>query len=274
MKKIIFIVFIFSGLYAQCEEYNQFQCSNDDNCNWVEDIEIINCSTLPTYGWGVGSCDYYYPDCYEYLDYGGSYGSWSTECGGGTVQIDNSYCEEIQMPEPPICSDIDTQEECSHPFHGDGCQWVEDGQVEIGQCSEFDNSENGCNDYPDECYWDEDITYGSCSGYSQSSCDNYQGCYWDCSWWYSWACSCYGTQEFVNTECVGEYESTEGICEEIDYLIGDMNFDGIINIQDIIQVVNLILNQQYNDVGDMNSDGIINVIDAIQIINIILNMEI
>ena len=75
-----------------------------------EDIEIINCSTLSTSGWGPGSCEYYYPDCYNYLDYGGSDGSWSTECGGGTAEIDNSFCQEIEMPE---CSEMN-ELECSN----------------------------------------------------------------------------------------------------------------------------------------------------------------
>ena len=75
-----------------CGNMNTESSCNSNNCDWNEDIEIINCSTLSTSGWGPGSCEYYYPDCYEYLDYGGWYGSWSTECGGGTVQIDSSYC--------------------------------------------------------------------------------------------------------------------------------------------------------------------------------------
>ena len=78
---------------VNCENLNTENNCNNYNCNWNEDIENINCSTLPTYGWGPGTCDYYYPDCYEYLDYGGSYGSWSTACGGGVVQIDESYCD-------------------------------------------------------------------------------------------------------------------------------------------------------------------------------------
>ena len=81
----------------ECSEMNESKCSNDGGCEWIEDIEIINCSTLSTSGWGPGSCEYYYPDCYNYLDYGGWYGSWTTECGGGTAQIDNSYCEEVSF---------------------------------------------------------------------------------------------------------------------------------------------------------------------------------
>ena len=78
---------------VDCEGLNTESSCGSNDCDWNEDIETINCSTLPTYGWGPGNCDYYYPDCYEYLDYGGSYGSWSTACGGGIVQIDNSYCD-------------------------------------------------------------------------------------------------------------------------------------------------------------------------------------
>ena len=148
MREIIFILFIFSGLYAQCEDYNQVECSNDNTCNWVSDIEYGNCSE---FNQNSSACEAT-SGCWGAYQYPGWYSGWY--CAGGTyIYSDNSYCEEIQMPEPPVCSDIDTEEECSHPFHGDGCQWIEDGQVEIEDCSEFDNSENGCNDYPGECYW-------------------------------------------------------------------------------------------------------------------------
>jgi len=53
--------------------------------------------------------------------------------------------------------------------------------------------------------------------------------------------------------------------------IGDINFDQIINIQDIVLLVNLVLSNEYNGSADMNSDGIINVQDIILLINIILN---
>ena len=56
-----------------------------------------------------------------------------------------------------------------------------------------------------------------------------------------------------------------------DIMFGDMNVDGIINILDVISVVNLVLDTNYDYVADMNSDGIVNVLDIIQVINIILN---
>jgi len=52
--------------------------------------------------------------------------------------------------------------------------------------------------------------------------------------------------------------------------LGDINEDGEINIQDVILLVNLVLNNEYNDLADMNGDNIVNVIDVVQLVNIIL----
>ena len=149
------------------------------------------------------------------------------------------------------------------------CEWIED--IEIGECSQFDNSENSCTSYPGECYWDEDITYSSCNGYdnSQWACNNAQGCYWDCYYGY---CGCNG-QEItgVDTECIGQYEIDNSYCESIPYELGDVNQDSIINIQDIIIIINLILNGEFDLVADINLDSTVNVLDVIQLVNIILN---
>ena len=55
------------------------------------------------------------------------------------------------------------------------------------------------------------------------------------------------------------------------FISGDINDDGIINILDVVQVVNLVLINGYNENGDLNGDGIINVLDIVQLVNIILN---
>ena len=59
-------------------------------------------------------------------------------------------------------------------------------------------------------------------------------------------------------------------------LIGDLNFDGQLNILDVMQLINFILgnseltDQQYA-VSDINLDGTINILDIVQLVNIILN---
>jgi len=61
-------------------------------------------------------------------------------------------------------------------------------------------------------------------------------------------------------------------------ILGDINFDSLLNVQDIILLVGIIMNdfdpsdfQIYS--GDMNNDEIINVQDIVQIIYIILNVN-
>jgi len=53
-------------------------------------------------------------------------------------------------------------------------------------------------------------------------------------------------------------------------LLGDINDDQLINIQDIILTINLILANEHNESADLNSDGIVNILDIVQLVNIIL----
>ena len=54
-------------------------------------------------------------------------------------------------------------------------------------------------------------------------------------------------------------------------VLGDINGDSVVNVQDIILLVNSILNGGSDNSGDINSDGIVNILDIVQIVNIILN---
>ena len=54
-------------------------------------------------------------------------------------------------------------------------------------------------------------------------------------------------------------------------LLGDLNNDQILNILDIVQLVNIVLLNNYDSNGDLNNDGFINILDIVQLINIILN---
>ena len=72
----------------------------------------------------------------------------------------------------------------------------------------------------------------------------------------------------VLIEFFNQYQLSDFINNQ---LLGDLNEDGVINIQDVILIVNLILNNQFDINGDINNDGNIDVIDVVQIVNIILN---
>ena len=302
MKKIITYLFVLliSNIYAQCDDYNQSQCSNDNNCEWIENIETEWCS-----GNNQAEC-FAQEECYWYP--GGIY--LGSQCTGGSYEVDNSYCQEIEMLE---CSEMN-ETECSSD---DVCEWVED--IEIGQCSQFDNSENSCTDYPGECFWDEDITYASCNYPNSGICNSYAGCYWDCYYGY---CDCYGQQQIVDTECIGQYETDNSYCQEIvmpecsemeqSNCEDDFGCDWIVDI-DVGSCYSLTQNQciansncnwscgfyhgscagccwyecdggtyqidnsyceeiPYTQ-GDINNDLVINVLDVIQSVNLILYSE-
>ena len=52
---------------------------------------------------------------------------------------------------------------------------------------------------------------------------------------------------------------------------GDINNDGTVNILDVIIIINLILNNQYESNAGLNQDNIINIQDIILMLDIILD---
>ena len=221
MKFLIFSYFVILNFcYSQCSDLLEIQCNSNTDCEWFEDIEYGNCSN---YNNGA-TCDAN-ENCFWDLCYGGSYGSWSHCCRGGTYQVDNSYCHEIEVLD---CSEM-YQLVC---VNDDSCEWV------------------------------DDISYGTCSDFGiSSSCNATTGCYWYCDSTYTWLCWCNG----------GSYEIDNSYCEEVSSIPGDTNGDGSINVSDIVLIVDLILNSQYDEYSDINQDGILNIMDIIELVNHILS---
>ena len=87
-----------------------------------------------------------------------------------------------------------------------------------------------------------------------------------------------------NRNIIGEITLTEGLTNAASTyikdiigdnyqqsILGDVNNDSIVNVQDIIIFVNMILNNQTDSSADLNSDGIVNILDVVQVVNIILD---
>ena len=61
------------------------------------------------------------------------------------------------------------------------------------------------------------------------------------------------------------------VCPADEDIMGDLNYDGTLNVQDIIIMVNIILGiEEHNESADLSEDGIVNVLDVIQLMNLIL----
>ena len=61
---------------------------------------------------------------------------------------------------------------------------------------------------------------------------------------------------------------------EVD-LYGDVNFDGVLNVLDVVTIVGFVLNtttptEEQLLTGDMNQDGILNILDVISLVSEIL----
>jgi Leucine-rich repeat (LRR) protein len=72
----------------------------------------------------------------------------------------------------------------------------------------------------------------------------------------------------ISEEDIGYQDTSE--CEE-ECILGDINNDSLLDILDIVSMINLILDGEYNECGDVNSDGTINVQDVVIFVNIILS---
>ena len=68
----------------------------------------------------------------------------------------------------------------------------------------------------------------------------------------------------------------DGTCETSADLLGDVNFDGILNILDVVSLVNYVLDiipfsDEQVAVSDITQDGDINILDIVTLVNIILD---
>ena len=129
------------------------------------------------------------------------------------------------------------------------------------------------NDWPESC--DQDIYSDVCNdcwladpawlNYNENTCSD------------SYECGEFPPQECEYYDHCRPSTSNDILCgngyyDDTTEILGDLNFDGIINVVDIVSLVNIVLfNEIYNEVGDLNEDGINNILDIIELVSLILN---
>ena len=86
-----------------------------------------------------------------------------------------------------------------------------------------------------------------------------------------------GVIQYANNEIDTEWMLyvLEELVGESNFIEGDINLDGTVNILDIVVLVNFILDSQSPSdsefsSSDLNGDGFLNVLDIVQLVNIIL----
>ena len=84
---------------------------------------------------------------------------------------------------------------------------------------------------------------------------------------------CFGTDPVNNviSNVFGNMlETNWGDCYE-GTLAGDVNYDGTLDILDLVGLANLILGNEYLASGDMNQDGQLDILDIVSLVNVILD---
>ena len=61
------------------------------------------------------------------------------------------------------------------------------------------------------------------------------------------------------------------LINSIDFILGDVNQDNIIDILDVVLTVNIIMGFEYNQAADVNQDGLSNVLDLVMMVDWIMN---
>jgi len=155
----------------------------------------------------------------------------------GTIYDDGScqYGEECDY-----CEEIMTQLDC---MSVEGCMWMGNHCMESDDnCMSYDNQFDCMNNSEEECYWmgDHCMAGSNCTdpiAYNYNPIADLLGNGDDSSCQYS---------SFINFGCIYEdainYNENanvdDGTCE---YLYGDTNKDGIVNVLDIIEILNIII---------------------------------
>lgn len=206
-------------------------------------------------------------------------------------------CEENCLDEPYICEDIENDYDQYHSGGYIECEYDNDCIAVWGHC---DVGLGGChysvneNNYPEDeinnlvdmwldgncMQWvcdcsaepyaqciDETCTSAYCmsdnpAGCYQTGCNEGYECLDDTNYCVPSTCGCDGFYgDWICTEDCGG-----GTCA----MLGDINYDGVLNIIDVVSIVSVILQASYNVVADINQDNSLNVIDIVILVNLIL----
>ena len=315
----------------ECSEMNQSECYNNDSCQWIDDIEIGDCSDI------TNSAECYQTNqCLWYN--AGNYGYLYDNCYGGTYEIDNSYCQETEVQG---CEEgfIQINDLCFHEGDISVIQKMIDNSYQSNidlDCQDGDDYCGSPNPFMDSL---DNWAWLSFDGVGYDMPGNNNGSVeplelglqqWENGRLTSFMCGAYiycqlsgpipeeinNLTELETFRVEGNYFNgfiPESICDlDINYNnslefdvrydqlcppypycidtnedfwgqyneecseIGDVNYDGMINILDIISLVSIILDGSSTDyqtfiISDINSDSALDILDIIVIVNIILD---
>jgi len=257
------------------DEFNEYQSDYDeDNMGDVCDFDDDN----------DGVIDLYDPNDHNEFICGDIDEDACDDCSSG---INDAGNDGFDFDGDGLCNEgdidddndgwIDLIDNCPDEFNENQSDYDEDN---MGDTCDFDDDNDGVVDVHDSNDYNEFI----CSDIDEDGCDDCSSGYYDLE------------NDCVLEECNESDCNSNGITVDIDnsdgcececndgwggddcsysYILGDINLDGQINVQDVVSIVSYVLGQtQYSDeeyiLSDYNQDGEVNVQDVVAIVSFIL----
>ncbi|HIF28897.1 MAG TPA: hypothetical protein EYQ40_10325, partial [Candidatus Marinimicrobia bacterium] len=138
------------------------------------------------------------------------------------------------------------------------CAGVCGGELELDCCGSCGGDNSTCSNccgmpFPDDC---GEACYEDYCGVCDDIPDN--DCVQDCAG--TWG------GDAVIDEC-GVCGGDNTSCQQL----GDINGDGYLDVLDVVILINMILDDEYDEIADVNEDGVLNVLDVVILVNLILD---
>ena len=143
---------------------------------------------------------------------------------------------------------------------------IEDGAIHSKLSREgYNYIDNECEEPSEECFDFTSLDFGQCTmvlgvGYIDSECSYVSGCGWILNG-IDYSDVFYDSMESCDEAC-----DSGGLID-----VGDINGDGGLNILDIVIMINMILDDEYDVIADLNEDNNVNILDVVRLVNIILD---
>ena len=145
---------------------------------------------------------------------------------------------------------------------------IDDGAIHSTLFREgYNYIDNDC----EECFDFTGLDFGVCAmvlgiGYVDGECAYVSGCDWTIN----------GID--YSDLFFDSMDECSNTCFENSFILGDINNDSLINVQDIVLLVNFVLQTDFPTdtefmAADYNEDGILNILDVVSIVDLILNPQ-
>ena len=295
--------YLIYGYYSQLNYIWTDICTRTNLLEYAsEDLEYLNgLNSNPIYGYlresTVSDCQ---DECSQYYiepEIDGGFGTVPIIFQNSNINLDlymNRFVE-VDLGQEVTCVECNAFE-IQEINLSDNCQYIsdcfQDPCIEAEECeintpveciphfcggcyADFYDLEGNlvdCYASSNECIDLSGLDFGACAmvlgiGYVNGECSYVSGCGWILN-----------DIDYSNA-FFDSMDECSSACFEISFTLGDINYDSLINVQDIVLLVSFVLQTDFPTdtefmAADYNGDGILNILDVVSIVDLILSPQV